>query len=1069
MPPGCLWRPSVNEDRIFALACALLALPVMMLTLTFAQSIGNGAAVLPAGITTLGVRALLLGPCAIVAVAWIGHGRVTCRPAFAAALAVFACGAVTLTEWCVAARGNVVLTYGFVASLVQLNVIVCAGVAIVWRVLVGWTRPEEVAPRCPAWPLRMARVAIGGVLALAAADLLIRPTRVTTIVAPVGTAWGFFAVLLVEFALWSAAAGRQPRRPAFAVGVWLLFAVVLGAAAVAPFDTGNWLCFHVMVTGFAAVGWLQLYLGGRQARGLLGTGWQETFDTVLAEAGAQSDVIQHDMLCRRCSYNLRGLSPQGRCPECGTKVESSIRAILHRLSPQWAATLRQTKVRAARVVLLCAALAGVFAIRAAVDDPQRPWWSVGALGVAGALCITLAAWAPRRAFAYAGGLAVCLAASIWWIVEHWRGAAGPLAVDLTDLANVNIIAVALAGLVWLLVERRVFRAEWTLDEAGRWPALHVTAACVSALGVMLLAGVALAGAVSSPPPAGLVVLAWSAWAAAAVLLVACRLDSAVPSRAGLYGVGLAGVVMLIARAGLSSSALAWSLSMVLAAFAAVATTVWRRWPAESRNPDQASILPAGAMLLAANGVVAAASPVLALYVSFTDSGLAPRLLVVASPMLCAAAALFGAAGDHRDRLRTAALAMASFGIVLLAWSLVPAGASSFALQRAIGVVSALAVVILASSGARAVLFEGGWAEAITRHVTGCYAVAGLAVVCASALEVRGLLPAETIVLPAWATAAQIGALVTLIVACVLFAVRDRLDPARLPEGAKGAYLYTAEALAAALTLHIRVTMPWLFSGIIAQYWPLLLMGLSFAAIAAAEACARRGLRALAEPLGRTGLFLPALVLVELFLASSSVHFSIALLTVGALYAVVAALRRSLRIGLLAALALNGSLWYLLARSPGLGLTEHPQLWFIPPALAVLAAGRLNRARLTAPQQTAVHYICLLVMYLSSTADIFLTGVAQAPWLPLVLAGLSLVGVFVGFAFQVRSFFFLGTGFLCVSILTMIWHAAANLGWTWVWYVAGIALGAGIITLFALFEKKRAEIDAWLRRLRGWAG
>ncbi|MBN2134085.1 MAG: hypothetical protein JW741_31570 [Sedimentisphaerales bacterium] len=32
---------------------------------------------------------------------------------------------------------------------------------------------------------------------------------------------------------------------------------------------------------------------------------------------------------------------------------------------------------------------------------------------------------------------------------------------------------------------------------------------------------------------------------------------------------------------------------------------------------------------------------------------------------------------------------------------------------------------------------------------------------------------------------------------------------------------------------------------------------------------------------------------------------------------------------------------------------------------------------------------------------------------------------------VRSFLMLGTGFLFLSLLTMIWHAATNLGWTWV--------------------------------------
>jgi hypothetical protein len=199
-----------------------------------------------------------------------------------------------------------------------------------------------------------------------------------------------------------------------------------------------------------------------------------------------------------------------------------------------------------------------------------------------------------------------------------------------------------------------------------------------------------------------------------------------------------------------------------------------------------------------------------------------------------------------------------------------------------------------------------------------------------------------------------------------------------------------------------------------------------------------------------------------------VHYSIVLLTSGALYAVLAGLRRSLGIGVLAVLALNGSLWYLLQHTPGLGIARHPQLWFIPPSLAVLVAARLNRERLHKEQETAIHYACLLAVYLSSTADIFLIGVARAPWLPLVLAGLSVAGILVAFASRIRSFLLLGTGFLCLAMLTMVWHAAANLGWTWVWYVSGIVLGLAMITLFAFFEKKRHEMTAWLERLRSWA-
>jgi len=99
------------------------------------------------------------------------------------------------------------------------------------------------------------------------------------------------------------------------------------------------------------------------------------------------------------------------------------------------------------------------------------------------------------------------------------------------------------------------------------------------------------------------------------------------------------------------------------------------------------------------------------------------------------------------------------------------------------------------------------------------------------------------------------------------------------------------------------------------------------------------------------------------------------------------------------------------------------LWLIPPALCMLAAGYINRARLTPEQLTALRYASAIMIYVSSTVEIFINGVAEAPWLPAVLAGLSIIGVLAGILLRVQSFLYLGMGFLVVAILTIIWHAA----------------------------------------------
>jgi hypothetical protein len=215
----------------------------------------------------------------------------------------------------------------------------------------------------------------------------------------------------------------------------------------------------------------------------------------------------------------------------------------------------------------------------------------------------------------------------------------------------------------------------------------------------------------------------------------------------------------------------------------------------------------------------------------------------------------------------------------------------------------------------------------------------------------------------------------------------------------------------------------------------------------------------------TGALLPLLPTLGFWLTASKVHYSLLLLAVGALYAALSALRKSFWFAVLAALAANGSLWYLLHERAGLGIAEHPQLWLIPPALCVLVAGYLNRERLTAEQSAALRYGAAIVIYASSTADIFINGVAEAPWLPAVLAGLSLLGVFAGIVLRVRAFLYLGVTFLIVAIATIIRYAAIDR--TWVYWVAGIVTGSLIIALLGVFEKRREDVLRAVERLKQW--
>src|SRR5262245_32299566 len=72
-------------------------------------------------------------------------------------------------------------------------------------------------------------------------------------------------------------------------------------------------------------------------------------------------TVTADSPCRKCGYNLRGLSVSGRCPECGTPVGLSVHGDLLRFSnPRWVRGLQ----RGVRLIIaaLAVAIFGMIAI-----------------------------------------------------------------------------------------------------------------------------------------------------------------------------------------------------------------------------------------------------------------------------------------------------------------------------------------------------------------------------------------------------------------------------------------------------------------------------------------------------------------------------------------------------------------------------------------------------------------------------------------------------------------------------------------------------------------------------------
>ena len=81
--------------------------------------------------------------------------------------------------------------------------------------------------------------------------------------------------------------------------------------------------------------------------------------------------------------------------------------------------------------------------------------------------------------------------------------------------------------------------------------------------------------------------------------------------------------------------------------------------------------------------------------------------------------------------------------------------------------------------------------------------------------------------------------------------------------------------------------------------------------------------------------------------------------------------------------------------------------------------------------------------------------------------LALLGVLAGILLRVRCFLYLGFTFLMVVIGRMIVYAAFEQRHIWIFWTCCIILGAAIIGLFAVFEKRRNDVLAAVEHFRQW--
>ncbi len=698
-------------------------------------------------------------------------------------------------------------------------------------------------------------------------------------------------------------------------------------------------------------------------------------------------------------------------------------------------------------------------------------WSAGAFAFLAVSAAALGWVCQRRRYLYDAAAMLNIAGTLAWV--RWRGDD-----KFGVLYCLNVILLTLPAPLWLAIESKSI-AKRAFAPLIRVAPVHRTAARIGLIAMGLWAAVGLAGDYQqSSLVTSLEPMPWIAVASVAMAALVLTWDrQAKDAIALLYSLGLVAVATLVAELNLGPSWLVWTGDLTLAAYTVLASYLWSRRAGLRQIADMLGVPTRGegdgqlAWLVPCNLFLVGSVVFLTGVVELTNRDTSLRVLAAQAMLSQVLSVAMLARGDRRGALQTIALALGAASAAMFGWSWLEIDTTFTPLH-------ALVVLVTAAAG-MAVLYGFGLGKLLRDTsdwlLPARQMIAPLLVICGAALAGVFIIEWQqydqhgSVEMARPAIAAIIATLIGLCSASLAAAIVPGRDPLGLSERERTVYVYAAEALLAIALAHVRLTMPWLFSGFFQRYWPVVVMAIAFAGVGFAEFCRRRRQNVLAAPLENTGVLLPVLPVMGFWALDSQVDYSLLLLSVGVLYAGLSIARRSFGFGVLATLAANGGLWYFLNRQEGWGFLVHPQVWLIPPAMCVLVAAYLNRRQLSDAQMTAVRYVSSMVIYLSSTADIFANGLAQAPYLPLVLGALAIVGIFTGILLHVRAFLYLGTLFLGMALFSIIWHAAVDLHQTWIWWASGIVAGVLILALFAAFEKKRLQILEVVDRVKQWNG
>ena len=426
--------------------------------------------------------------------------------------------------------------------------------------------------------------------------------------------------------------------------------------------------------------------------------------------------------------------------------------------------------------------------------------------------------------------------------------------------------------------------------------------------------------------------------------------------------------------------------------------------------------------------------------------------------------------NRRRWVQILSLALLTIGAIFVAWSdLTPKDIRldfTRLFVRAL-LVFAAAMFVYGGLVSRFVRHGDTWLKSLKEMAVVTCGLALACLVVVVTLEFDRFKPDIGCGMPAFEAIAVAVAVIAMAIGLLVIAFRKENDPFALSLHGRMWYVYIAQLVAALLVLHLYFTMPFLFQFGIKDYWPYIAMIVSFAGVGMSHQLQKRKLEVFGEPVFNTSAILPLVVALAIWGVDSKADHALVTLIIGLAYLMISYIHRSPLCGFAAKLFGNLSLWLFYNKFDGFSFTDHPQLWLIPPALSVLVAAQIKRKELNSGQLALIRYICVTTIYLSSTSEIFINGLGAKLWPPMILAVLSVLGIFAGMLFQIRAYLYLGALFLLMAMVTMVSHAHQRLEHVWPWWAFGITMGIAILVMFGLFEKRKNDMREVIGQLKDW--